>query len=453
MPNCPQQVRRAMMAGSEYQTLGLYMGRRHVAMVHFEYTRIHRFEYTQQWLEQGFALSPHLPLHAPITEKAANLFLRNMFPEGNVFDKALQYLAISRDNHFAILGKLGLEAPGALSLAQHAEELGLPPQFEALDLDELAKRLNDNDRNLAVWNGKVRLSAAGVQDKLNVMQHPKYGLGFADGAWVSTHLLKFESNRAPCLVINELATLALARAAGLQVNKAESIRIGKHSALLVERFDRRFNKDFTQVQRKHTIDGCQLLNRDAMEKYERPLGHGKDTRHIRDGISFPEVFSSQQWAKQPANHTLQLLDWSIFNLITGNADCHAKNLSFFVDHNGIELAPFYDLVNVMLFDFAHDWAMGLGDEFLDGGVLPSTFDLACLAHACNLQGTLVSNRFQKQIEILQKQASDILANLPCHTRQEEEHLKKYLQVLRKRLDHFEKHSRGIQRVIAELVMR
>lgn len=196
------------MAGSENQTLGLYIGQQHVATVHFEYTRIHRFEYTPQWQQEGFALSPHLPLHAPITEKAANLFLRNMFPEGNVFDKALQYLAISRDNHFAILGKLGLEAPGALALAQSIEQLQLPTQFEALDLDELAKRLNENDRNLAVWNGKVRLSAAGVQDKLNVMQHPTHGLGFADGAWASTHLLKFESKSAPCLVINELANTA-----------------------------------------------------------------------------------------------------------------------------------------------------------------------------------------------------------------------------------------------------
>lgn len=121
--------------------------------------------------------------------------------------------------------------------------------------------------------------------------------------------------------------------------------------LLVERFDRRFNHNHTQVQRKHT---------------------------------------------------LQLLDWTIFNLLTGNADCHAKNLSFFVDAQGIELGPFYDLVNVMLFDFAHDWAMGLGDEFLDDGALPSTYHLACFAHACGLQGSLVSKRFEKHSRAIQR---------------------------------------------------
>ncbi|HEX4917018.1 MAG TPA: HipA domain-containing protein [Limnobacter sp.] len=414
---------------------------------------MHRFEYTPQWQAAGFALSPHLPLAGPITEKAANLFLRNMFPEGNVFDKALQYLAISKDNHFAILAKLGMDAPGALALAPSAEHLQTPAQFEALDLDELAKRLNSNDRNLAVWNGKVRMSAAGVQDKLNVMLHPVYGMGFADGAWVSTHLLKFESPQAPGLVMNELATLSLARAVGLTVNSAQLVEVGRHNALLVERFDRRFNSDHTQVLRRHTIDGCQLLNRDSMQKYERPLAHGKHTRHIRDGVSFPEVFGTKHWAAQPAAHVLSLLDWTVFNLLVGNADCHAKNLSFFVNEQGIGLAPFYDLVNVMLFDFAHDWAMGLGDEFLDNGALPSTYDLACFAHACGLPGRLLSKRFAMQVEILNQGAAGVFASLPCRNKQDEQHIKKYKKMLKERLGHFQRHSRDVQGAIKGLVLQ
>lgn len=37
--------------------------------------------------------------------------------------------------------------------------------------------------------------------------------------------------------------------------------------------------------------------------------------------------------------------WVLFNLLTGNADAHLKNLSFHVDATGIQLAPFYDLVS------------------------------------------------------------------------------------------------------------
>jgi serine/threonine-protein kinase HipA len=141
---------------------------------------------------------------------------------------------------------------------------------------------------------------------------------------------------------------------------------------------------------------------------------------------------------------LLLLDWNIFNLLVGNADCHAKNLSFFVDAQGIELSPFYDLVNVLLFDFAHDWAMGLGDEFLENGTLPSTYDLACFAHACELPGKLVSQRFAKQIDALETSAPSILNTLSGLQPLEERHLEHYLQILQKRLAQFKDISRGIR---------
>jgi serine/threonine-protein kinase HipA len=40
-----------------------------------------------------------------------------------------------------------------------------------------------------------------------------------------------------------------------------------------------------------------------------------------------------------------LASWALFNLLTGNADAHLKNLSFYVGATGIRLAPFYDLVS------------------------------------------------------------------------------------------------------------
>ena len=136
----------------------------------------------------------------------------------------------------------------------------------------------------------------------------------------------------------------------------------------------------------------------------------------------------------------------------GNADCHAKNLSFFVDAQGIELSPFYDLVNVLLFDFAHDWAMGLGDEFLDNGSLPSTYDLACFAHACELPGRLVSQRFENQINLLASAAKSMLSQLPPLSKFERQHLHQYQQILDARLRHFQQHAKGIQRAISDLIL-
>ncbi|BEI22908.1 hypothetical protein KKIDH5335_12400 [Vibrio fluvialis] len=38
--------------------------------------------------------------------------------------------------------------------------------------------------------------------------------------------------------------------------------------------------------------------------------------------------------------------WMLFNLATLNYDAHGKNISFFVTPKGLELTPFYDLVNI-----------------------------------------------------------------------------------------------------------
>jgi serine/threonine-protein kinase HipA len=40
----------------------------------------------------------------------------------------------------------------------------------------------------------------------------------------------------------------------------------------------------------------------------------------------------------------------VFNVLTGNSDAHLKNLSFLVSHEGVQLAPFYDLLSVATYD-------------------------------------------------------------------------------------------------------
>jgi serine/threonine-protein kinase HipA len=48
-----------------------------------------------------------------------------------------------------------------------------------------------------------------------------------------------------------------------------------------------------------------------------------------------------------------ILTWVLFNLLTGNADAHLKNLSFRMNPGGIELAPFYDLVSTESYSAEH----------------------------------------------------------------------------------------------------
>ena len=71
----------------------------------------------------------------------------------------------------------------------------------------------------------------------------------------------------------------------------------------------------------------------------------------------------------PALTRQQILDWVLFNILVFNHDAHGKNISFYVSENGIQLAPFYDMINIGMYpEFDQDMAMALGNEFDSGNV-------------------------------------------------------------------------------------
>lgn len=69
-------------------------------------------------------------------------------------------------------------------------------------------------------------------------------------------------------------------------------------------------------------------------------------------------------ADNPQAFINNLYDWVLFSIVVGNADAHAKNISFFVGPNGIRPAPWYDLLSVVLVpDVSRQLAMSVSDEF------------------------------------------------------------------------------------------
>ncbi|HIP52798.1 MAG TPA: HipA domain-containing protein [Chromatiales bacterium] len=64
------------------------------------------------------------------------------------------------------------------------------------------------------------------------------------------------------------------------------------------------------------------------------------------GPTFADCYQLLQDAStDPAIDIQNLLRWQIFNVLAGNSDGHAKNLSLlYLKNDGIRLAPFYDLV-------------------------------------------------------------------------------------------------------------
>jgi serine/threonine-protein kinase HipA len=71
----------------------------------------------------------------------------------------------------------------------------------------------------------------------------------------------------------------------------------------------------------------------------------------------------EEWSDEPIVDSLLLLDWALFNLLIGNADSHAKNLSLLYAGGTIRLAPFYDLLSTAVYERVNNkFAMKLGGQ-------------------------------------------------------------------------------------------
>lgn len=353
--------------------LGVYAGAVRVGTLGYDQAQdAFQFDYDAAWLAlpSRYPLSPHVPLEGGAAPQAIRRFLENLLPEGEALVVAANDARVARNNVFGLLRHLGHETAGALSFVAAGQ---VPAEQEPLrrhlPFEELQARI-DNRANEPFnrWDGKVRMSIAGHQDKLLVAIEEDQ-LFLVDGVLSSTHILKPEPAREETrfMVANEHFCMQLANRISMRRWKAPgaahvSILRVPSPVLSIERFDRRRTPD--GVERLHIIDGCQALDLSVSAKYERNVGAQPEVRHIRDGASFEKLGTLRPGFVEPALGMQRLVLWAVTTLLFGNSDSHGKNISFFVNRTGLTPTPLYDLVSVVQYAaFHHDLAMAFGNEF------------------------------------------------------------------------------------------
>ena len=371
--------------------LTIDLNRRHLGKIFLEEKgEQYGMEYAPSWLDVGgFPVSPHLK-SGECASESVKRFLANLLPEGRWLEELSLSSHISRSNVFGLIAAIGAETTGALSFRiGDNPEGGLPTSFRPVSADELAERISQRQNvSIAVWDGKPRLSVAGVQDKLPLLIRADGQMGFGEGDLASTHIMKFGTARALHLVINEYVCMQLARIIKMPVAEVSLARFGE-PVLVVRRFDRELSGK--TVTRKHLIDGCQMLDLPPTYKYERPFGKGGDAAVIRSGANLPDLFASCRLCRVPAAAMRDMLNWVLFQLLIGNSDAHGKNISFFVRPGGIDMAPAYDLLNLDMYaaEYDRDLSMAIGDAFAPEDISP--WELAEMCKRCNLQKRVVAN--------------------------------------------------------------
>ncbi|SFR60262.1 type II toxin-antitoxin system HipA family toxin [Thiomicrospira sp. ALE5] len=358
-----------------------------------------RFQYDQAWLAspEAFALSISLPLRSEPFEQAETFFA-NVLPEGDVRAALCKKLGLSEKNDFGLLAEIGGEVAGAISIYSTAQLPDYESQLLPLSESSLAELLQALEKTpFKAIDGDIRLSLAGAQNKLPVMKLDKTSSSFAlpiSPDLATTHIIKLANAHFKDLVLNEVTTMRLAKALGLNVPEVDFLSVAGKTHFIIQRYDR------SGGERLHQEDFCQALAIDAANKYE--VEGGPSLNQCADLI--------RGYSHKPAADLLQFVRWVLFNLLVGNCDAHGKNIAFLYAPK-CELAPFYDLISTQCYEaLSQKFSMKIGGENRLDWIQKR--HLQAFSESIGVKFTLVLKEFNKMVALIEQHQSVLEPYLP-----------------------------------------
>lgn len=348
--------------------LGVWMNGRYVGAWQQVRGGRDRFSYDKGWISdpQSRALSLSLPMtsDAAITSAAVGYYFDNLLPDSQGIRDRIQARFNTRSaNTFDLLEAIGRDCGGAVQLLPEGEE---PKDWDTLKVQRLkAKEVEAILRAIPTTSapllhgldasGDLRISLAGAQEKTaltRIGRHWHKPLGSTP----TTHILKLPlglvGNRRLDLshsIDNEWLCAALLKELGMPVANTDIGQFGEQRALIVERFDRRWQNvgegdpraaNFepladTWIARLPQEDFCQATGRPHTAKYEN-----------EGGPSMRDILNELARAEQPASDQQRFMLSQLAFWMFAATDGHAKNFSIYHRRGGgFGLTPLYDVLS------------------------------------------------------------------------------------------------------------
>ncbi|MEN4919103.1 type II toxin-antitoxin system HipA family toxin [Achromobacter spanius] len=339
--------------------LDLYQDGRKVGRLFDE--RPLRFVYDDAWL--GYPgvrpIAPSIPLQpGDQSNEAVHAYFENLLPEGHV----RKFLQVSRHatTVFGLLRSVGGDTASGLTILPQGESPA-PARYRPTNWADIAARLQQAGVPALVAENVegTRISLAGAQDKLLLTVLPDGSPMLPEGAAPSSHILKPDIRGLDGVWASALnETLVMQLAQRLELGVAQAVYQPDTRACLIRRYDREPDGQ-GGLRRFHQLDLCQLAGKPSDVKYESDGGPTlADCRELLAamGVGGADV--------------KRFLHWVLFNLLVGNNDSHAKNLSVILDGDGrYRLAPFYDLMCTAMYPgLSARFAFAIGGEDKPGAV-------------------------------------------------------------------------------------
>ena len=270
------------------------------------------FQYAGTWLASpgAFPLAPSLPLSTDwqvdgSSSRPVQWFFDNLLPEELMRQVLAKEVNVESADAFGMLERMGLESAGALVL--QAEGAPQPEKgTKLLTWEDLSQRIRNLPRASLNKDAPKRMSLAGAQHKMVVLFDPKsQELSEPLKGTPSTHILKPNSTAEgyPHSVINETFTMLLAARLGLTVPSVWHLYLPE-PVFIIERFDR--TPGHIEPDRVHALDGIQLLNEPAFNKYT--------------SATLPKLNELIDQCRNKVVARLEVFRWIIFNTMVGNSD-------------------------------------------------------------------------------------------------------------------------------------
>lgn len=351
--------------------IGILMRDEHGMLSYF-----YHHDYLEKYIP--IALSLSLPLtDALYADAACRAFFGNLLQErDDTIQRVMDREGVTRDDIAGLLLHLGKDCPGAISVLLHGAPPAKVPGNFVTDYKSLSA--NDIERIVTALHEREPLPAelddpspiAGVQSKIALTQLPdgRFAQPVRGSGAPTTHILKVSNKKRLNETKLEAVSLRLSQSLGINTAKATNLEIAGINTLLVTRYDRAFNSD-GHIVRLHQEDFAQALGLPSTMKYQR---NGRDGARF-DTCAISNIINASM---TPAVMRQQIITATLFDLMIGNVDAHAKNFSLIHHQNGdVEFAPRYDLVPTRLFDDLTDQlAYNLGSATTMEELTAESFD-------------------------------------------------------------------------------
>jgi serine/threonine-protein kinase HipA len=265
-------------------------------------------------------------------------FFENLLPEGASRD--LLSKANKSSSTFALLLAVAGDTAGSLAILP-AGKTPETASYTRVDWNYIAEHFEGGVQNQGITTPLgSRISLSGAQAKMLISLTGDNQPMLPDGAAPSTWIVKPNIrgfDRVWSSAVNEAIIMRAAAHCGLSV--AEVFFEPRTQACMIKRFDRLIGPKGA-VTRLKQYDFCQLSGVVSGKKYEAEGGPGL--------AACAELIKNH--SASPGADLMRFLQWIVYNLLTGNNDSHAKNLSMLhLPGQGVRLSPFYDLMDTRLY--------------------------------------------------------------------------------------------------------